>query len=93
MKYEVVMSSEFKKGLKAAEKRGLDLSKVNRIVAMLANGETLPTEYKDHSLKGKYAGKRECHIEPDWLLIYKYEKSELLLLLFDTGTHSDLFKK
>lgn len=58
---------------------------------ILANGETLPPKYKDHELKGNYQGHRECHIEPDWLLIYKIENDILILTLTRTGTHSDLF--
>jgi len=57
---------------------------------MLARGETLPEKYKNHPLKGKYVGYYDCHILPDWILIYKIEKEKLVLLLFDTGTHSDL---
>lgn len=93
MKYEVVPSAKFKKGVKRAEKRGLDISKLANIIKMLADGEALPPEYKDHQLTGNYAGKRECHIEPDWLLIYKYKDDQLFLYLVDTGTHSDLFDK
>ena len=93
MKYEVKPSSKFKKGLRAAEKRGKDLSKLTRVIKMLANGETLPPENRDHKLDGNYEGKRECHIEPDWLLVYEYENTELFLYLLGTGSHSDLFKR
>ena len=60
---------------------------------MLANGETLPAKYKNHPLRGNYEGLFDCHIQPDWILLYKIEKEKLVLLLFDTGTHSDLFRK
>ena len=58
---------------------------------MLADGETLPAKYRDHTLTGNYSGFRECHITPDWLLIYEVRESELILVLSRTGTHSDLF--
>ena len=93
MKYTVFPSAKFKKGLERAKKRGLDIAKLIKIVDMLADGKTLPPEYKDHQLIGNHAGERECHIEPDWLLIYKYKNDQLILYLVDTGTHSDLFNK
>ena len=93
MKYEIRTSAKFKKGLKRAEKRGLDVEKLINVVNMLADGKALPPEYKDHQLTGNYAGKRECHIEPNWLLVYKYNDTQLILYLVDTGTHSELFKK
>lgn len=93
MKYDVVLSARFKKGLERAKKRGLNTDKLSNIIKMLADGKKLPPEYKDHKLTGNYAGKRECHIDPDWLLVYEYEDDELILYLVDTGTHSDLFDK
>lgn len=93
MKYEIRTSAKFKKGLERAEKRGLDIKKLINIVNMLADGKALPPEYKDHKLTGNYAGKRECHIDTDWLLVYKYNDNQLILYLVDTGTHSDIFKK
>lgn len=91
MKYEIKPSSKFKKGLKAAAKRGRDLNKLTEVIQKLADGETLPPENKDHPLVGNLIGKRECHIEPDWLLIYEYENADLILYLLATGSHSDLF--
>lgn len=93
MKYGIKLSARFKKGLKRYEKRGLDVGKLIYTVNMLADGKALPPEYKDHQLIGNYAGTRECHIYPDWLLIYEYIDSELVLHLLDTGTHSELFNK
>lgn len=87
----IVLSNQFKKDLKLAQKRGLNLNNLTEVVEKLANGEQLPPKNKDHNLSGEYASYRECHIQPDWLLIYKIEESELLLFLFRTGTHSDLF--
>ena len=72
------------------KKRGLNLSLLDSVVYMLANGETLPANYHDHALKGKFKGFRECHIQPDWLLIYMLEDDILTLTLVDTGTHTDL---
>ena len=79
-----------RKDLKLARKRGYRIELLSEVVNKLARGETLPAKYKDHSLSGKYADFRECHIQPDWLLIYRVEKDELMLFLFRTGTHSDL---
>ena len=91
LKYEVRFTSQFKKDLKLAKKQGKDLEKMYRIVEVLANGERLSLKYRDHALTGNLKGLRECHIEPDWLLIYRIEKDLLVLGLTRTGTHSDLF--
>ena len=80
--YNVVASSRFKKDLKLAIKRGLNISLLDEIVTTLQKGEPLPAKNKDHALVGNYAGCRECHIQPDWLLIYKIQDNELILLLF-----------
>ena len=89
--YEVVLSNRFRKDLKLAAKRGCDLALLNSIVDRLAQGETLPAKHRDHSLTGDYIGFRECHIQPDWLLIYQVARETLILKLIRTGTHSDLF--
>ena len=90
--YKIVSSNQFKRDLKLAKKRGFDIELLSSVVNTLANGKTLDDKYRDHSLAGEYRGFRECHIEPDWLLIYRIESDELELFLFRTGTHSDLFK-
>lgn len=91
MKYEIVPSNKFRKDLKLAEKRGYEIKKIRDVIAALADGQQLDERYRDHTLTGNYAGYRECHIQPDWLLIYRIQESELILLLSRTGTHSDLF--
>lgn len=88
----ITASNSFKKDLKLAMRRGLDISLLDEIVTTLANEEPLPEKCRDHNLIGEYAGFRECHIQPDWLLIYRVEQSDLLLFLTRTGTHADLFK-
>ena len=88
--YEVVLSNRFRKELKLAANRGCDLALLNSIVDRLAQGETLPAKHRDHSLTGDYIGFRECHIQPDWLLIYRTEEEALMLFLMRTGTHADL---
>lgn len=93
MKYEIKMSSAFKKELRSVSRQGKDLSLLEVAVTMLANGETLPERYHDHELTENWKGHRECHIQPDWLLIYKITEKELILTLVRTGSHSDLFKK
>ncbi len=91
MKYEIVTSSHFKKDYKLAQKRGNNLKLLKEVIDILANGEKLHKKYCDHPLTGDYTGCRECHIQPDWLLIYRIEKDMLILGLTRTGTHSDLF--
>ena len=81
----------FKKDYKRIVKRGYDTKRLERVIGMLAAQQELPPEYKDHSLIGDYKGCRECHIAPDWLLVYEVVENELLLYLTRTGTHSDLF--
>ena len=89
--FEVVLSNRFRKYLKLAAKRGLRLDELNAIVEQLAAGQTLPERNRDHALTGDYIGFRECHIRPDWLLVYRVDGDALELFLFRTGTHTDLF--
>ena len=91
MKYSIQITTQFKKDYKQAVKRGCDIPKLNKVISMLADGEKLPQKYSDHALKGIFSGYRECHIEPDWLLIYKISEDVLVLSLYRTGSHSDLF--
>ena len=88
---EIVLSNQFKKDLKSAHKRGLNLDLLNRVVDLLASQQPLPAKYRDHELTGDYKGFRECHIQPDWLLVYRIDSGELMLFLARTGTHADLF--
>lgn len=89
MNYTIHATSRYRKGYKRCEKRGKPLEKLFVIIGILQAGQPLPAANKDHTLKGNYTGSRECHIEPDWLLIYRIEGDELILE--DTGSHSDLF--
>lgn len=89
--YAVKPTNKFQKDLKRIEKRGYNISLITDIIKKLANGETLPEKNKDHALSGNYSGCRECHITPDWLLIYEIADDALILYLTRTGTHSDLF--
>ncbi len=89
--YTVRPSTKFQRDLKRVQKRGYDISLLTSVIKLLASGEVLPQKYKDHNLTGDYAGCRECHITPDWLLIYEISGSDLILYLTRTGTHSDLF--
>ena len=84
-------STRFKKDYKLVKKRGYDTSLLEEVLEMLCAEQPLPQKYRDHMLTGNYDGNRECHITPDWLLIYKIQNDELLLSLTRTGTHSDLF--
>ena len=93
MNLEVKYSNKFKKGLKLAVKRGLNISLLENVVEKLKNGIPLEEKYQDHPLKGKMSKYRECHIQPDWLLIYLIEEEILVLTLINTGTHSDLFNE
>ena len=87
IKYE----SSFKKDFKRIVKRGYNIRLLEEVIELLASGQTLPVKYKDHNLAGSYSDCRECHIAPDWLLVYKIYDNELILYLTRTGTHSDLF--
>lgn len=91
MKYTVRPTAKFQKDLKRVQKRGYDISLLTDIIKKLANGEKLPEKNQDHTLSGNYAGARECHITPDWLLIYEIDGGNLFLYLTRTGSHSDLF--
>ena len=83
--------SNFKKDFKRIKKRGYNINQLEKVIGFLAHQKPLPQKYKDHSLSGDYSDCRECHITPDWLLIYRIVDDELLLVLTRTGTHSDLF--
>lgn len=90
-KYKLVLTKKFKKDLKHVSKRGYNMSLLDKVVNILITGEPLPRKYRDHSLIGNFAGYRECHITPDWLLIYIINNNILTLTLTETGTHSELF--
>ena len=90
-KYDIKATAQFKKDYKLAKKRGLDIKLLAKVINTLAEGENLPAKYKDHALKGKWKNFRECHIQPDWLLVYQIIKDTLVLTLSRTGTHSDIF--
>ena len=92
-KYTIKYTSQFKKDYKLAKRRGLKLSLLKKIISQLANGVQLDEKYRDHDLSGDWKGHRECHIQPDWLLVYRIEDDVLILTLSRTGTHSDLFGK
>ncbi|MEE3452776.1 type II toxin-antitoxin system YafQ family toxin [Dialister sp.] len=91
MKYEIRFTSQFKKDLKVAKKQHRDLAKLMKVIQILADGETLPAIYRDHTLSGRFKGTRECHIEPDWLLVYEYVDDILVLVLYRVGSHSEVF--
>ena len=92
-KYEIKYTTQFKKDYKLAKRRNMKLQILKDVVTKLANGEQLETKYRDHALSGDWIGHRECHLLPDWLLIYRIEDDILVLTLTRTGTHSDLFNK
>ena len=92
MKYKIKFTKRFKKDLKLAKKQGKDINKLFEIIEKIAEGEVLDPRYKDHSLNGNYKGIRECHIEPDFLLIYEKFEDILVLSLVRTGPHSILFE-
>ena len=91
MKYDLVYTSAFKKQYKLLSKRKFDLKLLDEVILTLQKGETLDSKYKDHYLEGTFRKHRECHIKPDWLLIYFIDESTLTLVAEYTGTHSDLF--
>ena len=92
-RYGIQRTSQFKRDYKLALRRGYDVAKLRVVVTILMDGDRLPREYLDHPLKGRdYKEYRECHIEPDWLLIYKVDTGRRCVMLYRTGTHSDLFR-
>ncbi|MEE1319672.1 MAG: type II toxin-antitoxin system YafQ family toxin [Ruminococcus sp.] len=92
MKYEIKYTTQFKKDLKLAKKQGKNIDKLFDIIGKISNGETLESKYKDHELTGEYKGCRECHIEPDWLLVYELINDVLVLMLYRINSHSELFR-
>lgn len=88
---EIRYSRRMKKAAERLRRRGKDMSKLIRVLAMLSRREALPRQYLDHVLHGHLEGCRECHIEPDWLLIYEIVEDELIVYAMDTGTHADIF--
>ena len=92
MRYDVKFTTQFKKDLKLAQKQGKDTEKLFAVIEKLACGEPSEAKYQDHELSGNYKGCRECHISPDWLLIYEIYDHTLVLMLYRLGSHSDLFK-
>ena len=93
MIYEVIWTSQFKKSYKLAKKRGLPIQELHDIVEKLRTDAVIEQKYKDHQLTGNLNDFRECHIEPDWLLMYQIFENELILSATATGSYSDLFKK
>lgn len=89
--YKIVYDNSFKKDLRTIIKRGYNTTLLDEVILRLSNGEELPKKYKDHALVGNLEGLRECHIRPNWLLIYKIKDDELILHCVRTGSHSDLF--
>ena len=92
MKYEIRFTAQFKKDLKLSRKQGKNTDKLFEVIEKLACGEKLDPKYRDHELTGNYRGCRECHIEPDWLLVYEVIGDVLVLMLYRLGSHSELFK-
>ena len=87
--FQPIYTNSFAKDIKLAQKRGKNIDKLKKIIELLVNKEPIPQKYRDHNLVGNFIGRRECHIEPDWLLLYKIDKDEIIFER--TGTHSDLF--
>lgn len=93
MKYTLKPTTQFKRDLKKAQKQNKNLDLLNKVLQQLADGIPLPEKNRDHALTGNYAGGRECHIQPDWLLIYEIAEDTLFLYLTRTGSHSELFER
>ncbi len=91
MSYQLQQTSQFKKDCKRMKKRGANMKELTDVIALLQSGQALPPEKRDHVLTGDYAGFRECHINPDWLLVYYVQADRLVLVCVRTGSHSDLF--
>lgn len=93
MKYDIVITNACKKDIKRASKQGKNIDLLFKIIDKLSEGEKLDPKYKDHKLSGQFEGKRECHIEPDFLLIYQINEKEIILFLVRVGSHAELFEK
>lgn len=93
MKYTLKPTTQFKRDLKKAQKQNKNLDLLNKVLQQLADGIPLPEKNRDHALTGNYAGCLECHIQPDWLLIYEIAEDTLFLYLTRTGSHSELFER
>ena len=91
--YEIVYTNRMKRDVRRAKKRGKDISKLIKTLQLLQKGSAMPEQYRDHALGGNLKDFRECHIEPDWLLVYEIRNDVLVLVLYRLGTHSELFKK
>ena len=94
MKYDIRRTSQFKNDFKLMLKRGADITEFKNILTLLANGDVIPEKYRDHPLQNcrEFKNCRELHVQPDWLLVYKYSNNNVILYLIRTGTHSDIFK-
>lgn len=92
MKYEVKFTTQFKRDLKLAKKQRKNLDELFDVIELLANGKVLDDKYQDHGLSGNYKGTRECHINPDWLLVYELKEDVLVLMLYRIGSHSEIFR-
>ena len=92
MKYTPYYTNRIKKQLKTLEKRGYNMDLFKEVVEMLLDGKPLPPKHRDHPLRGNKRGYRDCHIQGDWVLVYKIDKGILTLILSETGTHSDIFE-
>jgi mRNA interferase YafQ len=93
MVYELLKTSRFKAGVKLARKRGLDISLLENVIEKLRLDQPLDAKHRNHELSENFKGVWECHIQPDWLLLYLKDNGVLVLTLVDTGSHSDIFKK
>lgn len=91
MSLRLVITSQFKRDYKKAKKRGLNMADLQAVLDKLCAEEPLEERHRDHALSGSYIGFRECHVKPDWLLVYAVDKGKLILTASRTGTHSDLF--
>ena len=91
MTYDIIITNACKKDIKRASKQGKNINLLFKVIDLLSEGKTLDPKYNDHKLSGKYEGKRECHIEPDFLLIYEINEKEIVLFLVRVGSHSALF--
>lgn len=90
--YRFITTNRFEKEYKLMLKRGKDINKLDTVIQKLIHGETLDSKYKDHILKGSFKDRRECHIEPDWLLVYKLDRKEQKIIFERTGSHADIFE-
>lgn len=92
MSYSIIRTNRFKKDVAVCRRRGYDMSLLREVLLLLMKDGTVPSRFRPHKLSGRYAGLWECHLRPDWLLVWELRENEVVVVLMNTGTHADIFR-